>query len=191
MRKFLAIFAFLSVFLTHSQAQDETILNSANAFSLVMQGKNVGEIVQNSKAILIFPSVKKLGFIVGGMFGEGVMVQNGVVYKAEISNASLGLQIGYEDNYLVIFVMSDAILNKIRNSSITLGADATVLAGNYTANTGTLNALTQDVYVFTNKSGIFVGASLGGVVLEMDGSKIYSQNSYGYTNLIEAIERAK
>lgn len=187
--KKIIIFIFLltsSIF-----AKEELLLDSANTFSIVMQGKSASNIVQNAKAILIFPSAKKVGFIIGGMFGEGVAVVGSQVMKADISNASLGFQIGYEDSYLVVFIMSDKLLNDIQNSKITLGGDVTATALNTTANLGTLNAFSDDIYVFTNKSGVFVGASLGGVVLEIDGSEIYSQSSYGYTNLIEAVEKAK
>lgn len=187
--KKIIIFIFLltsSIF-----AKEELLLDSANTFSIVMHGKSASNIVQNAKAILIFPSAKKVGFIIGGMFGEGVAVVGSQVMKADISNASLGFQIGYEDSYLVVFIMSDKLLNDIQNSKITLGGDVTATALNATANLGTLNAFSDDIYVFTNKSGVFVGASLGGVVLEIDGSKIYSQSSYGYTNLMEAVEKAK
>ena len=78
--KKIIIFIFLltsSIF-----AKEELLLDSANTFSIVMQGKSVSNIVQNAKAILIFPSAKKVGFIIGGMFGEGVAVVGSQVMKS-------------------------------------------------------------------------------------------------------------
>lgn len=191
MRKFLIFLMLFSVF-GFANSNDEIMLKSANAYTLVMQDVDIkDEIAKKAKAILIFPSVKKVGFFIGGMYGKGVAVyKNGFgvsVQGAEISNASLGFQFGYEDNYLVIFLMNDTVVNKVLNSQISLGADATAIAGNVGANVGTINALSDDYYVFTNKSGLFVGASLGGVVIGSDSKTAYNQDSYGYGNLINAI----
>ena len=189
MKKVLFLFLFLFNF---SFANDETILKSAGAFATVMRGNsNTKALVSNAKAILIFPSVKKVGFVIGGMYGSGVAIyKNDMGYTisgVEITNASLGLQIGYEDNYLVVFIMSDQIINDMRKAEIKLGGDVTALAGNASANIGTLNAFTQDMYVYTDKSGVFLGASLGGVVISSDNKRVYDPNSYGYKNLISTI----
>ena len=128
------------------------------------------------------------------MYGSGVAVykngENYTINGAEITNASLGLQIGYEDNYLIIFVMSDKIVDNMRKSEIKLGGDVTALAGNASANLGTLNAFSKDMYVYTNKSGVFLGASLGGVVLSSNNSVVYEPHSYGFENLISVINKA-
>ena len=140
---------------------------------------------------MIFPSVKKLGFIIGGMYGEGIIVYNNdgarSVSGAEISSASIGLQIGYEDNYLVIFVMNDDVIEKMRKSQITLSGDATAVAGNYSADSGALDVLNQDMYVFTNKGGLFAGVSLGGSVLETKSDRAFDPNSDGYAFLMRII----
>lgn len=193
MKKFLFLFLSLFYFLTCLNAKDnEMILKSANAFATVMRGNpDTAGLVANSKAILIFPSVKKVGLVIGGMYGDGVAIykngDNFTVSSAEITNASLGLQIGYEDNYLVVFIMSDQIVNDMRKAEIKLGGDVTALAGNASANIGTLNAFTQDMYVYTDKTGVFIGASLGGVVLSSNNSVVYDLNSYGVKNLISTI----
>lgn len=189
MKRILLIFFLVSGVLF---AQDEILLDSANAFSLTMRdNQSTPILVKQARAIIIFPTVKKVGFFVGGMYGKGVAVYNDGVNKsvrgAEISNASLGFQFGYEDNYLVLFIMDDKIIENMQKSKLTLGADATVAVGSASANVGTFNALTQDIYAYTNKMGIFVGASLGGVVLSTKNSVVYDANTYGYHNLINTI----
>uniref|UniRef100_UPI00260F697F lipid-binding SYLF domain-containing protein n=1 Tax=uncultured Campylobacter sp. TaxID=218934 RepID=UPI00260F697F len=130
-------------------------------------------------------------FIIGGMYGEGIIIYNNdgahSVSGAEISSASVGLQIGYEDNYLVIFVMHDDVIQKMRNSQITLSGDATAVAGNYSADSGALDVLNQDMYVFTNKGGLFAGVSLGGSVLETKNDRAFDSNSDGYAFLMRVI----
>ena len=173
-------------------ADDELIINSASAYSSVMRTNSQYKyLAQQARAIVIFPSVKKLGFIIGGMYGEGIIVYNNdgarSVSGAEISSASIGLQIGYEDNYLVIFVMNDDVIEKMRKSQITLSGDATAVAGNYSADSGALDVLNQDMYVFTNKGGLFAGVSLGGSVLETKSDRAFDPNSDGYAFLMRVI----
>ena len=173
-------------------ADDELIINSASAYSSVMRTNSQYKyLAQQARAIVIFPSVKKLGFIIGGMYGEGIIIYNNdgahSVSGAEISSASVGLQIGYEDNYLVIFVMNDDVIEKMRKSQITLSGDATAVAGNYSADSGALDVLNQDMYVFTNKGGLFAGVSLGGSVLETKNDRAFDPNSDGYAFLMRII----
>ena len=173
-------------------AEDELIIDSASAYSSVMRTNSQYKyLAQQARAIVIFPSVKKLGFIIGGMYGEGIVIYNNdgarTVGGAEISSASIGLQIGYEDNYLVIFVMSDSVIEKMRKSQITLSGDATAVAGNYSADSGAIDVLNQDMYVFTNKGGLFAGVSLGGSVLETKNDRAFNPNTEGYALLMRVI----
>ena len=189
MKKFIiALFLLFSA----AFADDELIINSASAYSSVMRTNSQYKyLAQQARAIVIFPSVKKLGFIIGGMYGEGIIIYNNdgarSVSGAEISSASIGLQIGYEDNYLVIFVMNDDVIEKMRKSQITLSGDATAVAGNYSADSGAIDVLNQDMYVFTNKGGLFAGVSLGGSVLETKNDRAFDPNTEGYALLMRVI----
>ncbi len=189
MKKFIiALFLLFSA----AFAGDELLINSASAYSSVMRTNSQYKyLAQQARAIVIFPSVKKLGFIIGGMYGEGIIIYNNdgarSVSGAEISSASIGLQIGYEDNYLVIFVMNDDVIEKMRKSQITLSGDATAVAGNYSADSGALDVLNQDMYVFTNKGGLFAGVSLGGSVLETKNDRAFDPNGDDYTFLMRVI----
>ncbi len=189
MKKFIIA---LSLLLSAAFAEDELIIDSASAYSSVMRTNSQYKyLAQQARAIVIFPSVKKLGFIIGGMYGEGIIIYNNdgarTVGGAEISSASIGLQIGYEDNYLVIFVMNDDVIEKMRKSQITLSGDATAVAGNYSADSGAIDVLNQDMYVFTNKGGLFAGVSLGGSVLETKNDRAFNPNTEGYALLMRVI----
>ena len=189
MKKFIIV---LFLLFSAAFAGDELLINSASAYSSVMRTNSQYKyLAQQARAIVIFPSVKKLGFIIGGMYGEGIIIYNNdgarSVSGAEISSASIGLQIGYEDNYLVIFVMNDDVIEKMRKSQITLSGDATAVAGNYSADSGALDVLNQDMYVFTNKGGLFAGVSLGGSVLETKNDRAFDPNTEGYALLMRVI----
>ncbi|CZE47679.1 lipid-binding SYLF domain-containing protein [Campylobacter geochelonis] len=192
MKKIL-IAIFLIALSLHA-AKEEILLNSANAYVLTMQKiSHKNALVERAKAILIFPTVKKVGFIIGGLYGEGVvMIKNGSswkINKAEITNASIGFQIGYEDNYVVLFVMNDKTLQSMLKAEMKLGADATASIWKASASVGSIDVFDKDIYAYMSKTGAFAGASLGGFVLNIDKSVVYNHNSYGYKNLLDVIER--
>lgn len=183
----------LFIFFTSIYANEEILLDAANAYSLTMKDAKISsELINSARAIVIYPSVKKLGFIVGGLYGEGVvMIRNGAswqIYNSEIVNASLGFQIGYEDNYMVLFVMNSDTLNSMLRSNLKLGADATVSVYKVSANIGVVDILDKDIYVFVSKTGAFAGVSVGGFVVSMDGSKIYRKDTFGYKELLKAVD---
>ncbi len=67
-----------------------------------------------ARAVLIVPDLYKAGFVVGGQFGNGVLLVRGKPtaissYPAfyTLSGGSLGLQIGAEDVSIVFLIMTD------------------------------------------------------------------------------------
>lgn len=193
MKKILAILVFLIGFLNASN--EEILLDSANAYLITMNDvASKNDLTQRAKAIVIFPTVRKAGFIVGGLYGRGVaMIKNSSdswnVVKAEIANGSIGFQIGYESNYMVLFVMNDKTLQSMLKSNIKLGADATVSIYKASASAGAIDVFDKDIYAYTSKSGAFAGISLGGFVLNLKTNEVYKESIYGYDNLIKAVSK--
>ena len=66
------------------------------------------ELAAIAKGILVFPSVVKAGFMVGGLFGEGVLVKGGkpVAYYNTVA-ASYGFQAGVQNYGYAMFLMTD------------------------------------------------------------------------------------
>lgn len=72
---------------------------------------------EKAVAILIFPSIKKGGFIIGGQFGDGVLLKGGraIGYYRSIA-ASYGLQAGGQAFSYVLFFMDEASLDYVDKS---------------------------------------------------------------------------
>lgn len=195
MRKILVIFSLTFAVFINLNANDEILLDSSNVYELTMRDVDFDKqsLVDKSRAILIFPSVKKVGFIVAGMYGNGVaLIKNGSnfnAYEASISNGSIGFQIGYEDNYMVLFVMNDEILNSMINANIKLGVDATVSLYKASASVGAVSVFDKDVYAFVNKAGAFAGVNIGGFVVNIDTNRMFNNNSYAFKNLVKTINK--
>ena len=93
--------------------------------------KEVGsgkKLVKDAKGVLVFPSVIKGGFGVGGSFGEGALRINGkTVDYYNTAMLSVGFQIGLQKKSVILLFMQDDVLNRLRNSSNwKAGADAAV-----------------------------------------------------------------
>ncbi len=74
------------------------------------------ELAAKAKGVLIFPSVVKAGFGIGGEYGEGALQMNGrtVDYYDTVS-ASIGLQIGAQSRSEIILFMTDEALADFRD----------------------------------------------------------------------------
>lgn len=76
-----------------------------------------GELVDKAYAVLVFPDVVKMGFGVGGEYGEGALQIGGVTQAYYvIAGLSFGLEAGAEYKSEVILFMTEEALRKFRNS---------------------------------------------------------------------------
>jgi lipid-binding SYLF domain-containing protein len=82
--------------------------------------KHVGgskDFLKKAKGVLVFPSVIKAGFGIGGEYGEGALRINGK--SKEYYNtmaASFGFQIGAQAKTIILAFMKKSALEKFRNS---------------------------------------------------------------------------
>lgn len=73
--------------------------------------------VKSSVGMLVFPSVIKAGFGIGGEYGEGALRVNGkTVDYYSTAAASIGLQLGAQIKTVIMVFMQKSALNKFRNS---------------------------------------------------------------------------
>jgi len=157
--------------------QQELINDSTDAVHMMRTNasfKGIDYYLARAQGVMIFPDLKKAGFLLGGEGGRGVLLSRNesswsspAFYK--LGAGSAGLQIGYEKSTVVLVLMSKSALDSAIKGGVTLGADATVAAG--TVGDAAATAATSpaaDVIQFVDASGVFVGASLSGAVISTD-----------------------
>lgn len=97
------------------------------------------EFLAEAKGVLVFPSVLKAGFGIGGEYGEGALRINkkSVDYYNTVA-ASIGFQMGAQSKTVILIFLDNDALNKFRNSNgweigvdgsvalVTLGAGASI-----------------------------------------------------------------
>ncbi len=86
------------------------------------------EFLKSSKAVLVFPSVFKAGFMVGGEYGEGALRIDGkTVDYYNTAAASFGLQLGAQKKTIIlVFMQQDALEKFQRSEGWKVGVDGSV-----------------------------------------------------------------
>jgi SH3 domain-containing YSC84-like protein 1 len=137
------------------------------------------EVLEKAECVIVFPSVLKAAFLVGGSYGRGAMVcRTGKEFKGPwgapamfaLEGGSIGFQIGGQATDLVLLIMNERGASSILSSKVKLGADASVAAGpvGRDASADTDAYLRSEVLSYSRSRGLFAGVSLEGSTLRPD-----------------------
>lgn len=93
--------------------------------------KKVGEakgLAEKANGVLVFPSVIKAGFGIGGEYGEGALrIKGKTVDYYSTAAASIGFQLGAQSKTVILMFMTEKALKKFRDSKgWEVGVDASV-----------------------------------------------------------------
>ena len=150
-------------------------------------------VLSKAECVIVLPSVKKAGFIVGAQYGRGVMsCRRGENFNGpwsapvmmQSSGGSFGLQAGGEATDFVILVMNDKGAKAVLHGKAKLGADASVAAGpvGRDAEASTNAAMSAEMLSYSRAHGVFGGVSLSGTSLgpdDGDNEKLYGKKVKG------------
>jgi len=138
------------------------------------------DLLDKADCVVVFPSVLKAAFIVGGSYGRGAMsCRQGQDFKGRwgaptmmaLEGGSFGFQIGGEATDFVLLIMNERGANGILASKVKLGADASVAAGpvgrDLSAETDA--TLRADILSYSRARGAFAGVALEGSTIRPDG----------------------
>src|ERR1700741_459917 len=147
------------------------------------------DLLDKAECVIIYPSVLKAAFVIGGSYGRGAMTcRTGEHYTGPwsaptmmaLEGGSIGFQLGGQATDFVLLVMNGRGARSIINSKVKLGADASVAAGpkGRTANASTDVTLRAEVLSYSRNRGLFAGISLEGSTVRPDNDaneKIYDK----------------
>lgn len=142
-----------------------------------------------AECVIVFPSVLKAAFVVGGSYGRGAMVCRtgehfngpwGAPAMYALEGGSVGFQIGGQATDLVLLVMNERGASSILKSKVKIGADASAAAGpkGRDASADTDAYLRSEILSYSRSRGLFAGISLEGSTLRPDNNaneSIYHQ----------------
>jgi lipid-binding SYLF domain-containing protein len=137
------------------------------------------DLIDKADCIIVFPSVLKAAFIVGGSYGRGAMTcRSGEHFTGPwsaptmmaLEGGSFGLQLGGQATDFVLLVLNPRGAHSILSSKVKLGGDASVAAGpvGRTANASTDVTMRAEVLSYSRNRGLFAGLSLEGSTVRPD-----------------------
>jgi lipid-binding SYLF domain-containing protein len=139
---------------------------------------------RKAECVVVIPSLKKAGFVVGAEGGDGVLsCRRGAGWSApifmELAKGSVGLQAGVQATQLVLVIMNRRGLEKLLSNKVTLGTDASIAAGpvGRTAAAATDVGMTAEMLSYSRSKGLFAGIDLSGGTLKPD--KDANARAYG------------
>jgi lipid-binding SYLF domain-containing protein len=137
------------------------------------------DLLGKAECVIVFPSVLKAAFVIGGSYGRGAMVcRTGEHFNGPwgspamyaLEGGSVGFQIGGQATDLVLLVMNERGASSILDSKVKIGADASAAAGpkGRDASADTDAYLRSEILSYSRTRGLFAGISLEGSTLRPD-----------------------
>ena len=185
MKKLMAMFLSLAVLGLPLGAEDkkesERLQNCATVIKEIMDIPDdiPQDLIDKAECIIVYPSVLKAAFIVGGSYGRGAMVcRTGEHFTGPwsaptmmaLEGGSIGFQIGGQATDFVLLVMNDRGAHAILKSKVKLGADASAAAGPKGRNASAETDVTMraEILTYSRARGLFAGVSLAGSSVRPD-----------------------
>lgn len=190
MKKLLALFAAVAVMAMPVCADDKSdkkenkrLENCGTVIKEIMDIPDdiPQDLIDKAECLIVYPSVVKGAFIVGGSYGRGAMIcRTGEHFTGPwsaptmmaLEGASIGFQLGGQATDFVLLVMNPRGARSILSSKVKLGADASAAAGpkGRNAEASTDVTLRAEVLTYSRARGLFAGISLAGSTVRPDNS---------------------
>jgi lipid-binding SYLF domain-containing protein len=172
-----ATFAFLPSCATNDPV---TLTNAANTSasqltrdsraalaSLYSQNAGARALGRQARAIVVFPSITRAGFVFGGQAGNGTMFRNNgsVAGHFQTTSASWGLQAGIQTFGYALFLMDDEAIRNINRSGgwEIGGSPSLVIVDRGMATSLSTTSINRGTYaVFFDQRGLMAGLGLQG-----------------------------
>ncbi len=145
--------------------------------------------IQGAQGIAVIPRVIKVGLIIGGQHGKGIMVVRksdgswSNPYFLSLTSGSVGLQIGGQGADIVLLFITKKAAQEVGKGKFTVGVDAGAAAGPVGREAGkrTDTGFEAEIYTYAWSRGLFAGFSVEGAVLSID--KSANGNYYGQSGI--------
>src|SRR6202166_3277086 len=191
------LFVILPILSSSASAADpekdeDRLRNSGNVLKEVLDVPDdiPQDLLDKADCVVVFPSVLKAAFIVGGSYGRGAMsCRKGEDFRGHwgaptmmaLEGGSFGFQIGGEATDFVLLVMNEGGARGILSSKVKLGADASVAAGpvGRDSSADTDVSLRAEILSYSGARGLFAGVSLEGSTIRPDNGdnrRVYGRN---------------
>jgi lipid-binding SYLF domain-containing protein len=171
--------------------EEDRVKESGQVLRDILESPDKGiphDLVHKAECVVVYPSVKKAAFVVGGSYGRGVMsCRTGEHFTGPwsaptmmaLEGASFGFQIGGQATDFILLIMNEKGAKSVLNSKVKIGGDASAAAGpvGRTATAETNAVMKAEILSWSRAQGLFAGVSLTGSTMRVD--KDANKNLYG------------
>lgn len=159
---------------------DERLQKATEVLNAMMNASDKGipqDLLGRASCVVVIPSLKKGGFIVGAEYGSGFFTcrkPSGVGWSApgavRIAGGKFGLLIGGAETDVVMLVMNQSGMQHMLSDKFTLGGEASAAAGpvGRNASAETDAELHAEILTYSRQRGLFGGLDLTGAALTED-----------------------
>ncbi|OQX73824.1 MAG: hypothetical protein B6D59_04395 [Campylobacteraceae bacterium 4484_4] len=184
----ILILSFTTLFAV--TAEEQRVLEAIKVIGEMKHLKKGGippALFRQSEAIAVIPKTYRVGFIVGGRHGRGILIARdekgrwGDPVFIELTGMSVGFQAGASKSDVVIAFKNRAAIRGLVSSKVTLGVDVSVAAGG----TGRNVSADTDLFLkaravsYAKSKGLFAGVALKSGVISVDtyaNERFYGKN---------------
>lgn len=195
----LAFFAGCSSPSKANTKQDQYLVQQAtltvqSIFNGTTAASRPQKLLTKARAVLICPSVLRLSIVFGGAGGRCVLLSRDArgswsdpaFYR--LSGGSFGLQLGYQDAQVMLFIMTQHGLQALLDHQFKFDANAGVAFTSLAANAESSRTpgTNSDIYALQKANGVFAGVALGGTKLTSDSAadRSYYQQTVGPEDIV-------
>ena len=206
MRHLILIVALLFPYnaMADQSPQQELLKNATYVLEEILSTPDMevpSGLISKAKAIMVFPTMLKVGFIGAVRYGKGVVTTRdsetgGWSPPAFVTTigGSFGFQAGAQAVDLVLIITTERGLKGLLKDNFTLGGDIAVTVGpvGRYAEAGVDLFLQGDVYSYSRSKGIFAGISLKGTVIKPNwkyNREYYKENLSPHQIMIDKVAK--
>lgn len=146
------------------------------------------DFLRRSKGVLVIPKYYKASFILGGSYGDGVLLKRqsdtsfGDPAFYRMTAGSVGLQAGMQSSEIVFMILTDKGLDAVLNDEFKIGASVGISVGSLGAGAeaATTTNVGNDIVAYSLNAGLFAGGSFEGAIIKP--RKDWNAAVYGVDN---------
>ncbi len=154
----------------------ESVLTDAaqSVEMLRQQNDALDYFIERSKAVVVFPEVRKGGFVFGTGGGTGVMLEKESGFEeptfVSVGGVNFGLQAGVESTQVAVVIMNERLIGILKEGGLDFGVGSRLTLGPASREAASSLQTFQDAYIFRDSTGVYGGLTLDSAIVNTNSS---------------------
>jgi lipid-binding SYLF domain-containing protein len=136
--------------------------------------EQLSDLLGRARGVLVVPAYYKAGFIIGGSYGDGVLLKRqrdgsfGDPAFYRMTSGSIGLQAGMQSAEIMFMILTDNGMQAVLEDEFKIGANVGISIGavGAGAEAATTTNVGNDIVAYSLNAGLFAGGSFEGSIIK-------------------------